>query len=295
MTGSPIIIPTAPQFHFCQTVESHGWRMLAPYSWDADSATLSYVYQTATGEVQRLQLRETEAGIALSLPDRPSLSPALRSELTAAVTRMLNLDWDLRPFYQAMRAYEGYAWLEADGHGRILICPSIWEDLAKVLLTTNINWSQTVSLCQRLCQLGTAHASLAGCHAFPQPAQIASLDFDTLARKLRAGYRSAYLHELARKIDSGALDLDAWLELDSDAFYQAVKSLKGFGDYAAGSIARMYGYFDKIAIDSACRSMYADRHNGGARSSDDDIEAHYARYGRWRGLVMWMDIRRHFS
>ena len=115
------------------------------------------------------------------------------------------------------------------------------------------------------------------------------------AGSLRAGYRNAYLYELAGRVASGELDLDAWLRLDSDGLYAAVKSLKGFGDYAAGTIARLVGHFDKIAIDSACRDMVAKLHNGGARGSDAIIRRHYAAFGQWQGLVMWMDILRRHS
>ena len=109
---------------------------------------------------------------------------------------------------------------------------------------------------------------------------------------LRAGYRTAYLHQLAQQIASGEVNLDHWLALDSDSLYKAVKSLKGFGDYAAGTVVRMVGHFDKIAIDTVCHAMFAARYNEGVKGSAKDIEAHYERFGRWRGLVMWMDIMR---
>ena len=57
----------------------------------------------------------------------------------------------------------------------------------------------------------------------------------------------------------------------------------------------MYGHFDKIAIDSACRETYAALHNDGAKADDNQIKRHYARYGAWQGLVMWMDIMRGYS
>ena len=52
----------------------------------------------------------------------------------------------------------------------------------------------------------------------------------------------------------------------------------------------MLGHFDKLAIDSACRDMFARTLNGGAKADDTAIKAHYARYGKWQGLVMWLDI-----
>ncbi|MCY4020184.1 MAG: 3-methyladenine DNA glycosylase [Chloroflexi bacterium] len=295
MTTTSFRIETAPQFDFRSTVFSHGWYMLAPFSWDAETGALSTIYQTKAGPVRCLALSATGSGLRVDLPDSPALETDLRAELESRVRRILSLDWDLRPFYAAMRGFPGYHWLEAEKRGRILVGADLWEDLAKVLLTTNTTWAQTVQCCARLCQLGPPHPSLPGRCAFPSAGQIAALDFDAFADTLRAGYRNAYLYELAGRIADGELDLDAWLQLDSANLYAAVKSLKGFGDYAAGTIARMTGHFDRIAIDSACREMYAERHNNGVKGSDADIARHYAAFGQWRGLVMWMDVMRPYT
>lgn len=295
MSDSGFVIAAAPQFDFRPTVLSHGWRMLPPFSWDENSGALAYTYQSAAGDVLQLRLRGRPDGVQAQLSAGAPLAPSLEAELRGAVRRMLNIDWDATAFYAAMRAHEGYGWLEAERRGRILIAPSLWEDLAKVLLTTNCSWSQTVNMSRQLCQLGAPHPKIADCHAFPKPTRIATLDFEDFAGSVRAGYRSAYLHELATTIASGDIDLDAWLTLDSEALFKAVKSLKGFGDYAAGTIARMYRRFDRLAIDTACHAMFAHRHNGGLKGSVDDIKAHYAKFGRWRGLVLWMDIMRHYE
>lgn len=295
MTAPFFVIETAPQFDFRRTVFSHGWYMLAPFSWHEETGALSTIYQTAAGAVLCLELSAPEPGLWVDLPDLDGLGAGLRDEVESLVRRILSLDWDLGPFYAAMRDFDGYDWLEAEKRGRILVGGGLWEDLAKVLLTTNTSWAQTVQTCTRLCQLGAPHPSLPGRHAFPSAGQIAALDFATFANTLRAGYRNAYLYELAGRIASEELDLDAWLRLDSDGLYAAVKSLKGFGDYSAGTIARMTGHFDRIAIDSACRAMYALLHNDGVKGSDADIARHYAAFGQWRGLVMWMDILRRHS
>ena len=295
MSETGFVIPTAPQFSFERTVHSHGWLMLPPFSWDDESGTLGYVYQLAAGDAQRLRIRDAKDGIRVDAPDSPRLTSVARSEIAAAVRRMLNVDWDLSQFYAAMAAHKGYQWLEAERRGRILIAPSMWEDLAKVLLTTNCSWAQTVNMCRQLCQLGAPHPTFEDSRAFPTAERIAAMAFTEFAEQVRAGYRSAYLYELAQTIADGRIDLDAWLALDSDAMYKAVKSLKGLGDYAAGTLARMYGHFDKIAIDTACLTMFAELHNGGEKGSAADIRAHYARFGRWRGLVMWMDIMRKYG
>lgn len=287
-----LVIAAPPQFDFLQTVHSHGWAQLPPYSWDQASETLHYVLRSASDGVQRLQIQAIDDALQVHLPDCPSPRPALRDEVESAVRRALNLDWDIAAFYAAMRAHDGYAWLEKERQGRILVCPSLWEDLVKTLLTTNCSWSQTVNMTRQLCQLGAAHPSLPGCHAFPCPRRIADMTRDELAKRLRAGYRVAYLHELASKVSAGEIDLEAWQRLESGDLFKAVKSLKGFGDYAAGTVARLLGHFEHIAIDTACHAMFAARHKAGSKADAKAIAAHYAQYGKWRGLVMWMDIMR---
>ena len=36
--------------------------------------------------------------------------------------------------------------------------------------------------------------------------------------------------------------------------------------------------------------MYRTRFNGGEKVADAVIEEHYAPFGKWRGLMMWMDV-----
>lgn len=295
MSESGFVIRAAPQFDFQRTVLSHGWRMLPPFSWESSSGTLVYVFQSAAGAVLRLRMRAADGGVQVNSPDCPTPKPEEAAEIQRAVKTMLNIDWDLRPFYAAMRAHDGYEWLAEERRGRILIAPRLWEDLAKTLLTTNCSWAQTVNMCRQLVKLGAPHPTVADCFAFPTAERIAALDFDEFAAKVRAGYRSAYLYELARKVAAGEVNLEAWLALEGDAFFRAVKSLKGFGDYAAGTVARMYGHFDKIAIDTAAHAMFAERHNGGVKGGAADLKARYEIFGRWRGLVLWMDIMRHYG
>ena len=110
---------------------------------------------------------------------------------------------------------------------------------------------------------------------------------------VRAGYRGDYLHLLATRIAKGELEVESWRDADlpSDEVYKRIKALKGFGDYAAGNMLRLLGHFDRLATDSACRTVYKDSINKGVAASDDkEIAAYYQPFGQWRGLVQWMDV-----
>lgn len=147
-------------------------------------------------------------------------------------------------------------------------------------------WAQTRQTVARLCALGEPLDE--GRHAFPTPQRIAAMPPDELAAHSRAGYRAAYLHELAQRISSGE-DVEAWRGLPADELYHRVRSLKGFGDYAAGTMLRLLGHFDRLAIDTECRAAFR-RIHGRPAENDREISAYYAPFGRWRGLLMWMDV-----
>jgi 3-methyladenine DNA glycosylase/8-oxoguanine DNA glycosylase len=93
-------------------------------------------------------------------------------------------------------------------------------------------------------------------------------------------------------VAGGELDVESWRDpgLSSDELFKRVKALKGFGDYAAGSILKLLGHFDRLSTDTACRAVYKEINNGVPAANDKEISAYYEPFGKWRGLVQWMDV-----
>ena len=183
MTGASIFIPAAPQFDFMP-------HRAQPWLADARSLQLGRSRQNLAlclpNRLRRCAAARNKRGgptaCKVDLPDCQRIIPQWRAEISAAVRRMLNMHWDLRPFYAAMRELmrvtSGWS-----ANAKAESCssrPTLWEDLAKVLLTTNTGWAQTVSMSDRLCRLGANHPTVEGCHAFPSPQRIASMDLDNL-------------------------------------------------------------------------------------------------------------------
>ncbi|HVU09786.1 MAG TPA: hypothetical protein VHD90_00855, partial [Phototrophicaceae bacterium] len=280
-------IAAPPDFRYAPTVLSHGWGALAPFSY-ADGV-LSRVQKLSDGQIVRFDLRwERGKLVAHSASD---LTARQQREIGEIAARCLSFDYDLAPFHDLIRAHPTYGWIETVGAGRMLISPSVWEDLAKTLLTTNTTWAMTIGMVNRLAALGDLAPNGVD-QAFPEPEQIAAFDSEALNAQVRAGYRGAYLHTLATRIASGELDVELWRdpEIPSVEVYKALKGIKGFGDYAAGALMRLLGRFDQLGLDSACRTMYAQRYNNGAKATDKEIAAYYAPFGDWKGLVVWMDV-----
>jgi 3-methyladenine DNA glycosylase/8-oxoguanine DNA glycosylase len=288
---SQFFLATPPDFRFLATVWSHGWCRLPPFSYDEPPPTLQRIQKLSDGQIVRFDVRAAE-GQNLLISSESVLTPEHEQEIGAVVARCLSFDHDLTTFHALIRQHEAYTWIETAGAGRMLCSPTVWEDLAKTLLTTNTTWAMTIAMSTRLAALGDAAPG--GGNVFPTPEQIAAYDADALNAQVRAGYRGAYLHEMATRIASGELDVEAWRDpaLSSAEVYKALKRLKGFGDYAAGAMMRLLGRFDQLGLDSVCRATYAQRYNGGNAASDREIAAYYEPFGIWCGLVVWMDVMR---
>lgn len=285
-----ILITPPCDFRYLPTIYSHGWCVLLPNSYNEATKTLSRVQALHDGSIVRLTICPLDDGWLQVDADR-ALTPPQSDEIRAVVGRMLAFDWDVQVFYEALRAHPRYAWVERIGAGRMLVSPTVWEDLAKTLLTTNTTWAMTKSMAARLTALGSGAGDLC---AFPAPEQVAAYTPEALNERVRAGYRGAYLHALASVIADGSFDAEALRDpaLPSTEVYRRLKSLKGFGAYAIGAMMRLLGRFDELGIDSVVRTMFKRHINSGAAATDREIAAYYEPLGQWRGLAVWLDVMR---
>ena len=136
-----------PPFNFLSVVNSHGWRQLAPFSYDEESNTLSYVLRLSGGRVVELKLRDAGDGV---LVETETLAKGERREVTENVTWMLGLDMDFARFYAAARKEPKLAHVKKRALGRILRSPTLFEDVIKTILTTNTLWTATKNMTRKL-------------------------------------------------------------------------------------------------------------------------------------------------
>ena len=130
--------------------------------------------------------------------------------------------------------------------------------------------------------------------AFPTPEAVAALSEKTLRAKIKAGYRSPYILELARSVARGDIDIESWRTspLPTEELFIAIRSVKGIGPYAAGNLLKLVGRYDELALDSWVRGKYCELHRHGRRVKDATIEKDYERFGKWRGLFFWLEMTR---
>jgi N-glycosylase/DNA lyase len=274
-----IQIPFPRHFSFDAVVRSHGWYDLPPFSYDAEGGLLAAVLPGPTAVTFR-----PRAGVL-----EVSGQARDRAALRRAAERVFSLDVDLSAFDAVLEAEPALKRALARGGGRMLRAPTIFEDAVKMLLTTNCSWAATRGMVARVVALaGDGGAS------FPGPGALARFSPRVLRDRVRCGYRAEALSRLARRVDSGRLDLTAWERRETPAheIREAILAERGFGPYAAEGLLRILGRHDFLAIDSWVRKQYRRLHRGPAKTVDQAIARRYARFGDYRGLALWLDLTR---
>src|SRR5437870_184177 len=136
-----ISIRTPPAFSFPRTVLSHGWCELLPFEFDEKTWTLTRVLEMKNSRPATVGIRYRSKSIEIE-SDRP-LGERKQTSVTRDVRHMLRLDDDMAGFYNAMNAEPEFSWISQQGAGRLLRSPTVFEDLVKMICTTNCSWTLT--------------------------------------------------------------------------------------------------------------------------------------------------------
>lgn len=286
-----ITIPTPPEFSFRRTVLSHGWCELLPFEFDQDAWTLTRVFDTGGEKPLTVAMRGGKNALKVEMNgENPSRAEQMR--LKRDIRHIFRLDDNLEEFYTLTDADESLSWVSRAGAGRLLRGPTVFEDLVKTICTTNCSWALTKKMVAGLVTLGTEAAD--GRRAFPTPAQLVVQPEAFYREVVRAGYRAPYFPELAQRVLNGELDVESWLnrELPEAKLKRAMKQVKGVGDYAAENLLKLVGNYEGLTLDSWVRPQFYNLRNNGQPCDDKQIEEHYKRYGKWRGLALWCDVTR---
>ena len=113
-----------PPFNFLSVVNSHGWRQLAPFSYDESNNTLFYVLRLSNGRVIELKLSDGTEGVIV---ETEKLDKIERREVADAVTWMFGLDMDFSHFYRASRGEPKLKRAKKLALGRVLRSPTLFD------------------------------------------------------------------------------------------------------------------------------------------------------------------------
>ena len=282
-------ISTPSNFSFRRTVASHGWYQLPPFG--LENWELSRVIDVGKKPPVTISVAERKNHV------RVRAARALNKSEAAIVLRdarhVLRLDDDLEQFYQNTASDPEFSWIGEQGAGRLLRSPTVFEDLVKMICTTNCSWALTLKMVHGMVN-NIGRETGDGRRAFPTPQAMASMPAKFFVDEVRAGYRAPYLKELSDRVASGELNVEEWIssDLPTRELQKQMKGVKGVGDYAAENLLKLLGRYDGLALDSWTRARFFELRNNGRKANDKKIARYYARFNEWRGLALWCDVTR---
>jgi len=278
---STLTLPVPHRFDLARAVCSYGYFILAPNRWDIARQRFARPLRLPDESLVLTQARQRNTKLIIDC-DR-SLDRAEQHHIKRAYQRMLRFDEDFKPWRQlhpkaAKRGFE-----------RLFRSPTFWEDAVKTITGCNVTWTNTIRMNQLLCE----HYGDGG---FPSARKLARLKPESLKKKCKVGYRAERIVRLAKAIESGDLD-PSWFEDKSrttDELFKKLKSIHGFGDYAANNMLQLLGRYDRLAIDSEtyrhfCKLKNIDRPQDPSELHPG-IERYYNKFGDYKFLAYWFEL-----
>ena len=279
-------------FYLHTAINSHGWYDLAPFSANEGLTELKCVISLTRKKHALIRIREKNSVLTIAVENNVRLTRTEQERIKNSVRSMLRIDEPLEKFYSLCRKEPHLRWVPKIKAGRLLRSQTMFEDVVKMMFTTNCSWAltkiQTTNLTKKL---GVKIAD--NIYSFP-PAEVIAKKTDRWLRKeLSCGYRAPYLLELCRNITNKKIELESLRQSDlpTEELYWKLRSIKGIGHYAAGNLLKLIGRYDYLGIDSWVRTRFSQLHRKNRPVTDDSIiEKHYDQYGIWRGLVCVMEV-----
>lgn len=289
---------TPRDFNFSSTLSSYGWVVLAPNQYLKEDNSFSRVEPLPGGQVARLTVsstnqQEPETMIDIHVESPGKLGAKDKAHIERITRRMLRLDEDYTEFH-ALCAARGGAWAGVTGgKGRMLRSPALFEDLVKVICTTNIQWGGTKRMVRELVDAyGQPYEADPSMKTFPTPEAIAADPLEAFRSRVNLGYRAAYLHELAVGIAEGKLSLDDLADASAPTaeIRKRLIAIKGVGGYAAASMLMLLGRYDELPMDTVFRDFVSRRYFAGGPVDTKEAAVIYTDWGRWKALAYWFEM-----
>jgi N-glycosylase/DNA lyase len=286
-----LTIPTPSTFNFQRTVISHGWYGLLPFEFDRQKWKLIRVLDRGSKAPVTVTLTGTKRSVRITTDTL--LAKKDSEKVLSDVRHMLRLDENLEHFYSSTKNDGDFGWIAAQGAGRLLRSPTVFEDLVKMICTTNCSWALTEKMVTGFVEKA-GRETTDGRRSFPSAAALAEKPLSFFVNEIRAGYRAEYLKELVGRVASGKLEVEAWLKSDlpTAELVKEIKGVKGVGNYAAENLLKLLGRYDGLALDSWTRAKFFQVRNNGRKTTDKRIARYYSRFNEWRGLALWCDVTR---
>jgi DNA-3-methyladenine glycosylase II len=230
-----------------------------------------------------------DARLAIRVPG--VAAPAIGAAVAAEVRRLFGLDFDLPGFYRMAKGDPALGPLVEALYGlRPTLAPTPLEMLVGSITAQQVNLSFAFACRARLVRrYGTPVAiGRTTVWAFPAAARLARARLREL-RALKYSTRKAeYIRDLARAVETGALDLDGLAAAESADVIARLTALRGLGRWTADwFLARCHGRGDACpAGDLAVRKAFDHHYGRGRALSETAIRRRAGTWGPYQNLAV---------
>lgn len=277
-------------FHFEGAVKDHGWWTLAPNRWNESSNTYSRTISLSTNKNVAVSISYHESHLSIEVKQAIDLNEDEKEEIKQHIRWIFRLDENFEAFYAMGKKYQELAHLAEEKRGHLLRSPSLFEDVIKVILTTNTSWQQTIKMTNKLVE-GLGETILTKDNqelkTFPTAEKVLEAGEDYLKEHVRVGYRSAYLIDAAEKTLDDTFDLESFKDPEKDL--NEIKTIKGIGPYAFSTLSMLLGEYETLPIDSVYRERVTNKYFDGIQPSKKKLIKVYDKWGDYKHLAYWFD------
>lgn len=292
MFSTTLSFDTPEHYDLYMTCHAHGWKNLSPFRWDENERTLHFAVFIDQIPADFFAI-QSEDKICVTLKTAGQLDNQCLQDARVIVHRSLGLGIETIPLLEkAKKVGPEYAKIVKMGAGRLLRSPTLWEDAAKTLFTTNCTWLLTKKMCEAFCSEVFSKAAPSGAYPFPTPEKISHYSIKELNKSAPVGYRAEYLLSLAKHFVQDPflknIENNGYSYNSADAI---VRKLRGFGDYATAHMLLLTGYYDEVPIDTVVVSYLKKNHR--VRKPQSFINRTYRKWGKykWWGLKLEKILR----
>lgn len=261
---------------------SHGWSGLSPFCVSEDQHSIEFGF---LGDGKPTIVSVSEANGLILIDSKRKL----KSIELEKIHRMFGLQLSMQPFFDLGHKH-GRSYLQEHKMGRMMRAETVFEDLMKLILTTNCSWAFTKKMVSEISmRLGEKAGDY---YCFPKPEVLAQKKEGFFRDTIKTGYRSTYIIQTSKLVASGKIDVESWSN-DSRSYAELKKeilALPGAGPYVAENLLRLLGKYDGLGVDSWVRGQLKKKWNMKKPPSDKKILKEYKNFGEYKGLILWCDV-----
>ena len=114
----------AENFNFLDTIKSHGWVCLKPFSWNEDTETLSIITKIENTKYNlSVSYEDNNLTVDIDKGSTDNYSHTTERQIKNMMGRIFRLDEDLDGFYGMCKNLPQFSYVARENRGRILRCP----------------------------------------------------------------------------------------------------------------------------------------------------------------------------